>query len=102
MNLKQRLSASVDADLIAAAEDAVAKGRFVSVSAWVNEALRVKVEHDRRLEALALFVTDFERTHGPISTDEMEAAARRARGRSTPIRAARSSRPVVHGRRRAG
>jgi Arc/MetJ-type ribon-helix-helix transcriptional regulator len=99
--LKQRLSASVDADLIAAAEGAVATGRFVSVSAWVNEALRLKVEHDRRLEALARFVAEFERTHGAISTDEMEAAARSARGRATPVRA-HSSRPPANRRRRAG
>jgi Arc/MetJ-type ribon-helix-helix transcriptional regulator len=102
MILKQRLSASVDADLIAAAEDAVATGRFVSVSAWVNDALQLKVAHDRRLESLALFVAEFEREHGAISPDEMDAAARRARGRATPVRAARAARPATPGRRRAG
>ena len=103
MNLKQRLSASVDADLIAAAQDAVAKGRVVSVSAWVNEALRLKVADERRLEALAVFVAEFEREHGPISSDEMDAAARRARGRATPVRSARdtrTARSAAHGRRR--
>jgi len=102
MSVKRRLSASVDANLIAAAEDAVAKGRFVSVSAWVNDALQLKVAHDRRLEALAGFVAEFEREHGVISPHEMDAAARRARGRATPVRAARVSRPAPQGRRRAG
>jgi Arc/MetJ-type ribon-helix-helix transcriptional regulator len=106
MHLKQRLSASVDPALIAAAEDAVAKGRFVSVSAWVNEALRLKVAHDRRLDALAVFVAEFEREHGAISSDEMDAAARRARGRAIPVRATRRAmrnpRPAAHGRRKAG
>ena len=105
MILKQRLSASVDADLIAAAEDAVAKGRVVSVSAWVNEALRLRVADERRLEALAVFVAEFEREHGPISPDEMDAAARRARGRALPVlsaRGKRTTRSAAHGRRRTG
>jgi Arc/MetJ-type ribon-helix-helix transcriptional regulator len=108
VNTKQRLSASVDADLIAAAEDAVARGRVVSVSAWVNDALRAKVAHDKRLEALAAFVAEFEREHGLIAPEEMDAAARRARGRATPVRAARAGRMAraarasAAGRRRAG
>ena len=43
MNGKQRLSASVDADLIEAAEDAVASGRSGSVSALL--AGRVPITH---------------------------------------------------------
>jgi Arc/MetJ-type ribon-helix-helix transcriptional regulator len=79
---KVRLSASVDADLIAAAEQAVARGRLESVSAWVNEALRSKVEQDRRLEALGAFVAAYEAEHGEITADEMRSAARRARARA--------------------
>jgi|SRR5579859_4036312 len=74
---KVRLSASVDADLVAAAEAAVARGRLESVSAWVNEALRAKAEHDRRLEALGAFVAAYEREHGEITPEEMRGAARR-------------------------
>jgi|SRR5580692_8499872 Arc/MetJ-type ribon-helix-helix transcriptional regulator len=73
---KVRLSASVDADLLAAAEAAVARGQLESVSAWVNAALRAKAEHDRRLEALGAFVASYENEHGEISADEMRAAAR--------------------------
>jgi Arc/MetJ-type ribon-helix-helix transcriptional regulator len=73
---KVRLSASVDADLLAAAEAAVARGHMESVSAWVNEALRAKAEHDRRLEALGAFVATYEAKHGEISAEEMRAAAR--------------------------
>lgn len=102
MSVKQRLSASVDAELIAAAEDAVSKGRVVSVSAWVNDALRLKIADDRRLEALASFVADFEREHGPISADEMDAAARRARERALPVRGARRTTSLRPRRRRAG
>lgn len=96
MKQKQRLSASVDADLIAGVEDAVARGRVVSVSAWVNDALRVKLDQDRRLEALAAFVAGYERQHGEITAGDMELAARRARDRATPVRglgSAKTARP---------
>jgi hypothetical protein len=46
---KQRLSASVDAELVAVAQEAVTGGRAESISAWVNDALRLKADHDRRL-----------------------------------------------------
>ncbi|HEY5147263.1 MAG TPA: hypothetical protein VII82_10870 [Polyangiaceae bacterium] len=83
---KQRLSASVDADLIVAAEAAVARGSFDSVSAWVNEALRLKLEQDRRLEALGAFVAAYEAEHGEITSDEIRDAARRARARAVVAR----------------
>jgi len=86
MQPKQRLSASVDADLIQAAEAAVARGRFDSVSAWVNEALRLKREQDRRLEALGTFVAAYEAEHGEISAEEMRDATRRAAGRALVVR----------------
>ncbi len=89
---KQRLSASVDADLIVAAEAAVARGRFDSVSAWVNDALRLKVEQDRRLEALGAFVAAYETEHGKITPEEVRDAARRARGRAVVVRPAREGR----------
>ncbi|MDN5870425.1 MAG: hypothetical protein L0H73_06860 [Nitrococcus sp.] len=79
MSTKQRLSASVDPELIAAAEEAVAHGKAASVSAWVNEALRLKIEHDRRLSALTSFVAAYELEHGEISQEEIHMATRRAR-----------------------
>jgi Arc/MetJ-type ribon-helix-helix transcriptional regulator len=82
MSSKARLSASVDAALIAAAEAAVAEGRAESVSAWVNDALRLKLEHEQRLTALAAVIEEYEREHGEISADEIRKAARRARARA--------------------
>jgi hypothetical protein len=78
----------VDADLIAVAPDAVAQGRAQSVSAWVNEALRLTVAHDRRRRALDEFVAMFEAEHGEITEAEMGAAARPARGRAVVVGAA--------------
>jgi Arc/MetJ-type ribon-helix-helix transcriptional regulator len=95
---KVRLSASVDAELVAAAEAAVANGRFVSVSQWVNEALRSKAEQDRRLEALGAFVAEYETEHGEITAKEIRAAARRARARTVATHGARAPRRL-HRRR---
>ena len=78
----------MDADLVAVAQEAVAQGRAESVSAWVNEALRLKAAHDQRLCALEEFVTAFEAEHGEITEAEMRDAARRARGRAVVVRGA--------------
>lgn len=94
---KVRLSASVDADLIAAAEAAVAHGQLESVSAWVNEALRMKAEQDRRLKALAAFVASYEEEHGEITPEEIRAARRRASARALStdrVSESRRRRPV--------
>jgi Arc/MetJ-type ribon-helix-helix transcriptional regulator len=86
MSAKERLSASVDADLVAVAQEAVAQGRAESVSAWVNEALRLKAAHDRRLRAIDEFVAGFEAEHGEVTEADMREAARRARSRAVVVR----------------
>ncbi len=86
MSVKQRLSASVDAELVAVAQEAVAQGQAESVSAWVNEALRLKADHDRRLRALDDFLAGYETEHGEITEQEMRDAARRARARAVVVR----------------
>jgi hypothetical protein len=83
---KTRLSATVDADLIQAAEQAVRRGPAATVSAWLNDAMRLKLEHDRRLEALSEFVAAYEAEHGEITRADMRAAERRARSRALPAR----------------
>ena len=67
MTGKRRLSATVDAELVEASQAAVAAGSAESVSAWVNDALRMKVEQDRRLRALDEFIAGYEAEHGEIS-----------------------------------
>ena len=86
MSAKERLSASVDAELIAAAQEAVAHGRAESVSAWVNDALRLKADHDRRLAALDEFLAAYEAEHGEITEHDMRDAARRARAGAVVVR----------------
>jgi hypothetical protein len=97
---KKRLSASVDAELIGAAASAVARRRAESVSAWVNDALRLKRDHDRQLEALAAFIADYEAECGVITDDEMRQAERRMRQRAVIVRG-RSAHTAARGRKRA-
>lgn len=97
MSGKERLSVTVDPDLLAAAHDAVAAGRAENVSAWVNQALGRQAEHDRRMTALAAFITDYEAEEAVISAEEMTKAARRAASRATVVRP--TSKPARRPRR---
>ncbi len=83
---KQRLSVSVDSELVEGAEASVARGRAKTLSAWVNDALRLKADHDRRLDALASFIAAYEAEHGEITAEEIRMAARRARSRAVTAR----------------
>lgn len=101
MTTKRRLSASVDAELMAVAQQAVTAGHAESLSAWVNDALRLKADHDRRLQALDEFLAAYEAEHGEITEEEMRDAARRARERAIVVRGTpdqRSPGPAQHGR----
>lgn len=70
---KTRLTVTVDADLVAAANAAVARGESDSVSAYVNKALSVASARERRLakarEAVAMYEAEF----GEITEAEMAA-----------------------------
>jgi hypothetical protein len=95
MKGKRRLSVSVRPAWIEAAQTAVAGGQVPSVSAWVDDALRLKVEHDRRLAALAAFLESYENRHGVITDEEVSDAARRARSRAVTVRGPRTKRTRV-------
>ena len=75
MTIKKRLSVTVDPDTLAAAEKAVADGEAANLSAWVNDALRIKLEQGRRLTALSAFIEEYEGLHGEITDAEMAFAA---------------------------
>lgn len=83
---KSRLSVTVDSDLIAVSQAAVASGQAESVSAWVNDALRLKIEHDRRLRGIDDFIAAYEAEHGEITDEEMDAAYRAMKGRAIVVR----------------
>jgi len=97
-----RIAAQADsfrAELLAAAQRAVTEGRAENVSAWVNDALRLKTDHDRRLQALDDFLAAYEAEHGEITEEEMRDATRRARERAIIVRGRPDEyRPTERGR----
>lgn len=92
---KARLTVSIDANLVEAANAAVHEGRARSVSAWVNRALQCEAERDRRQRALRDVIADYEVEFGVITDDEMR------RVRQADERAAEIVRRRVEKRQRA-
>ncbi len=86
MTTKRRLSVTVDPDLLKAAEKAITEGKAATLSAWVNEALRAKIERDRQLAALSEYIAEYEARRGEITGEEMSRAVRRARSRAVVVR----------------
>lgn len=65
---------------------AVEEGTAVNLSAWVNDALRLKAARDRGLRALEAFIREYEAEHGEITEDEIFEAERRASERAVVVR----------------
>jgi hypothetical protein len=87
---KERLTVTVDPELIDAGNRAVATGDADSLSSWVNDALSERALKDRRLEALALAVADYEAEFGEITHEEMALQLRLDRERAVVVRGKRS------------
>jgi len=94
---KERLTTTVDRDLIRAGKEAVAAGRAASLSGWVNAALAERAAKDRRLQAMVEAVAAYETERGEISAAELAAQERADRQSAVVVRgrsgvAARGSR----------
>jgi glycerol dehydrogenase-like iron-containing ADH family enzyme len=74
---KQRLTVTVDPELVDAGNRAVASGAADSLSAWVGMALADKARRDQQLERLRDAIGDYEAQFGEITAEEI-AAQRRA------------------------
>jgi hypothetical protein len=85
---KERLTVTVDPDLVRAGAQAVAEGRVDSLSGWVNVALAERAAKDRRLRALAAAVSAYEAEFGVMTDEEL----------TTQQRADRTAARVVRGR----
>ena len=83
---KERLTVTVDPDLVAAGNDAVAEGRAESLSAWVNAALTERIAKERRLAALADAVAAYEARFGAISIQELDEQRRTDRADAVIVR----------------
>jgi Arc/MetJ-type ribon-helix-helix transcriptional regulator len=97
---KERLTVTVDPDLIAAGNDAVSEGRAESLSAWVNAALAEKLARERRLAALAEAVAAYEARFGAISIQELDEQRRADREGAIVVRG-NKTRPTKRKARRS-
>jgi glycerol dehydrogenase-like iron-containing ADH family enzyme len=73
---KQRLTVTVDPDLVEAGNRAVASGAADSLSAWVSTALAEKARRDQRLTKLRQAIADYETEFGEITAEEMASRQR--------------------------
>ncbi len=96
---KERLTVTVDQELVAAGNQAVRAGRAASLSAWVNLALLDLAHKERRLQALADAVAAYEAGFGAISGEELDAQRRADRAAAIVVRGRRTE-PTQRGRRR--
>jgi hypothetical protein len=87
---KERLTVTVDPELVDAGNRAVAAGRAESLSGWVNAALADRAARDRRLEALAAAIADYEAEFGEITQEEIADLQRADREDSVVVRGRRS------------
>lgn len=83
---KQRLTVTVDPDLVEAGQRAVASGQADSVSGWVSAALEDKIRRDRKLALLASAVADYEQEFGEITAEEIHAQQRADRENAVVVR----------------
>lgn len=86
MRNKERLTVTVDSELIEAANQAVAEGRAGSLSGWVNLALAERASKERRLRTLAEAIADYEEAFGEITAAELAAQERADRQNATVAR----------------
>jgi len=84
---KERLTVTVDSELIEAANKAVTEGRVASLSGWVNLALTERAAKERRLRALAEAVASYEQEFGEITDAELAGQDRADRRNAIAVRA---------------
>ena len=83
---KERLTVTVDSELVEAASQAVADGRVASLSGWVNLALAERAAKERRLRTLAEAVAVYEHEFGEITPAELIAQERADRRNAIVVR----------------
>jgi hypothetical protein len=89
MTAKQRLTVTVDPELIEAGQRAVEAGQAESVSGWVSRALEEKIRRDRKRALLGAAVADYEKEFGEITMEEIVAQQRADREDATVVRGRR-------------
>jgi hypothetical protein len=85
---KERLTVTVDPEVVAAGNAAVDNGMADSLSGWVNEALAERAARDRRLLAMSDAIAAYEGEHGEITEAEIVAQQRADRQAAIVVRTA--------------
>lgn len=88
---KERVTVTLDADLIRAGQEAVERGGAESLSAWINQAIFDRAEKERRLLSLARAVGDYEKAFGTITREEIAVQQRADRAAARVVRAGGST-----------
>lgn len=101
MARKERMTVTVDAELIEAGNRAVRAGRADSLSGWVNDALAERDQRERRLRGMAEAIATYEREHGVITDAEMLAQERADQKDAIVVRGRRGRARAGRGGRRA-
>jgi Arc/MetJ-type ribon-helix-helix transcriptional regulator len=86
MSTKERLSVTVDAELLRFGNQLVDDGRAESLSAWVNTALRAALEREQKLRAMDEVIRAYEAEHGEITEADMIEAERAMQARAIHVR----------------
>lgn len=89
---KERLTVTIDPELLEAGQASVSEGRAASLSAWVNRALAERVAKEKRLSALAGAIAAYETEFGEISELEIAEQARADRASARVVRGVASPR----------
>jgi hypothetical protein len=91
---KQRLTVTVDPELVAAGNRAVASGAADSLSGWVSTAMAEQARREDRLAQLRAAIADYEQEFGAITPGEIATVRRAdregavvARGKRRPAKA---------------
>ncbi len=84
---KQRVTVTVDEELLEAANRAVSEGLARSVSEWVSEAMAQRRDRDARLAVMRRLLEEYEVEHGFISEEEIAEQAQRDRDAAGSYRA---------------
>jgi metal-responsive CopG/Arc/MetJ family transcriptional regulator len=83
---KERVTVTIDSELLKAANRAVSEKRVASLSGWVNLALAERAAKEQRLRALADAVAQYEEEFGQISSAELVAQQRADRRNAVVVR----------------
>jgi hypothetical protein len=83
---KERLTVTVDPDLVAAGNAAVEQGLASSLSAWVNDAMAVRANRDRKLRAMSDAIASYEAEFGVITAEELAIQRRADRSAAVVVR----------------